>query len=405
MKGVRPILRQLLPRGLRERYHDYALRRDFGIDRRRGQRRLPSIDPALSPGVNVVGYFDSPSGVGQSARSLVGAARLAGIPVASLEAARPGPPAPAAAPHGVNLYHVNADAAAAVVEGFGPALHAGRANAAYWYWETEAFPPRWRDRFDYFDEIWVASDFCRRAIEAASPIPVFRVPPAVTPPPSPPDARAAARFPASDFTFLTVLDATSVPTRKNTEGAVRAFARAFAAGEAARLVVQISNASPGQLEELGAAARGARVEIRKGPIPRGELDLLFAACDAYVSLHRAEGFGLPIAEAMAAGRPVVATPYSGPADYLDETTGFPVRWRPIELPRSIRDYDAGTRWAEPDEDHAALLLRRVFEDRAEASRRAERGRRRILESYSVEAAGRRISERLEDLRRRFRKSA
>jgi glycosyltransferase involved in cell wall biosynthesis len=108
---------------------------------------------------------------------------------------------------------------------------------------------------------------------------------------------------------------------------------------------------------------------------------------------------------MAAGKPVVATDYSGSADYLDETTGFPVRWDYMELPSTIRDYPRGTRWAEPDEAHAAELLRRVFEDHAEAARRADRGRRRVFELYSAPAVGRRIAERLDALRGRLPKSA
>ncbi|MGH9366769.1 MAG: glycosyltransferase family 4 protein, partial [Thermoanaerobaculia bacterium] len=209
------------------------------------------------------------------------------------------------------------------------------------------------------------------------------------------------------FTFLSIFDTASVLERKNPLGAVRAFARAFGADPRVKLILQVSNAgrAPELFDRLAEAAAGARVEVRAGALARASLEALLAACDAYVSLHRAEGFGLPIAEAMAAGKPVVATSYSGNTDYLDERTGFPVRWRYVELPQSIRDYDRGTRWAEPDEEHAAKLLRRVFEDRGEAARRAGAGRRRIAELYSQEAAGRRVAQALASLRARLRKTA
>jgi glycosyltransferase involved in cell wall biosynthesis len=406
MPSARETLRALLPRAVRERYHRYALRRDFGIDRDRGRRRPTVLDAALPPGLNVIGYFGSRGGIGQSTRSLADAAERSGIRVARRSLSRaPGPRE--ATVYDVNLYHVNADGAAAIVEELGPRRHAGRANVAYWYWETETLPARWADRFDYFDEVWVASEFCRRTIAAASPIPVQLVPPSVEPVAARTGPKAWAGVDSSDFLYLTVLDARSVPERKKPMGAVRAFARAFPVASPARLLVHISNAgsAAGLARGLEAAAAGTRVTISTGELERADLENLFAACDAYVSLHRAEGFGLPIAEAMAAGKPVIATDYSGSADFLDDTTGFPVRWRYTELREGVRDYDPGTRWADPDEEHAAMLLRLVFEDRTEAGLRAERGRRRILDAYSPQAAGRRIAERLDDLRRRLPKSA
>ncbi len=384
-----------------------ALRRDFGIDRRKGTRRPGVIDPRRVPGLNVIGYFGSSSGLGQSARSLADAAESAGVPITRLEVS--GAPARAGegASYDANLYHVNADGAAAIVEELGPGLHRGRANVAYWYWETESFPERWKDRFDYFDEIWVASEFCRRAIAAVSPIPVLLVPPAIGPVEGRADPKSSAGIDSSDFLFLTVLDALSVPERKNPLGTVRAFARAFPAPTRAHLLVQVSNSesAPGLLDAIREASRGTRVSVRAATVPRADLENLLVACDGYICLHRSEGFGFPIAEAMALGKPVVATNYSGNTDYLDEATGFPVRWRYGELPRGIRDYDRGTRWAEPDESHAAELMRRVFSESAESARRGEAARRRIAERFGPPNAGRRIASALAQLRHRLRATA
>src|SRR5439155_8519137 len=128
MRELRKRLRELLPDPIRERYHRYALRRDFGIDREKGTRRPVTLDPRRPAGLNVVGYFESSSGVGQSVRSLADAAEQAGIAVARVEvqASAKRDPQPAPAPYDVNLYHVNADGAASIVEGLGPGLHAGR---------------------------------------------------------------------------------------------------------------------------------------------------------------------------------------------------------------------------------------------------------------------------------------
>lgn len=396
---VRRLVRRLLPAPIRRAYHRYALRRDFGIDPESGRRHPTRLDGTLSRGVNLVGWFDSPTGVGQSTRAIARAAENAGLPVSRIEAGKLESGARFRAPHALNLFHVNADAAASIVELCGPAAHRGRANVGYWYWETEEFPRAWRDRFAYFDEIWVASEFCRAAIARESDIPVIVVAPPVILEITPLAAPGSPPAPAGSFRFLTICDADSVPERKNPLGAVRAFVRAFSGNRLVSLTVRIANAAnaPGLLAELRAAARGACVEIDTSTLERGGIESLLAGCDAYVSLHRSEGFGLPIAEAMALGKPVVATAYSGPRDFLDESTGYPVRWRPSVLRAALPPYPAETRWAEPDEEHAVDSLARVVSDRAESRRRAEAGRRRMESSYSLEGAGRRVAERLDEL--------
>ena len=397
--GLRRFLVDLLPAGLRETYHRYALQRDFGIEVRTGGRRQLAFDRTLPHGLNVIGYLGSPTGVGQSARGLARAAEAAGLPVARIDAGTVGALPPAGVLFAVNLFHVNADGAAATVETCGPTLHRGRANVAYWYWETENFPDRWRDRFAYFDEIWVASEFCRAAIARSAPIPVVVVPPAVLV-----DRAAAVTAPAgTPFTFLTVCDARSGPERKNPLGVVRAFARAFPDGRGARLTVKISNApsAPRLVDSLRLAAQGSQVEIDDSLSNRGDVEGLLAECDAYVSLHRAEGFGFPIAEAMALGKPVIATDYSGSRDFVDDAAGFPVSFRLVTLGRAIEPYDADTRWAEPDEENASAAMRRVVEDVPEARRRAEVGQRRVASRYGLEPVGRRVRERLERLTARL----
>jgi glycosyltransferase involved in cell wall biosynthesis len=349
--------------------------------------------------LNVVGWFQSPTGIGQSARGLARAAESAGLPVSRIEALTLDGGGPRPAPNALNLFHVNADGAASIVEMCGPAVHRGHANVGYWYWETEEFPRAWRDRFAYFDEIWVASEFCRAAIAREAEIPVFVVPPPVIVDRGPLSTAGPAPAAPGSFRFLTICDADSVPERKNPLGAVRAFARAFSGDRSVSLIVRIANAvnAPALVRALEAAAGASRVEIDTLPLDRGGIERLLAGCDAYVSLHRSEGFGLPIAEAMALGKPVVATAYSGPRDFLDEATGYPVRWTPAVQKTALPPYPAGTRWAEPDEAHAAETLSRVVSDRAESTRRGEAGRRRIESAYGVEAAGRRVAERLDRL--------
>jgi glycosyltransferase involved in cell wall biosynthesis len=396
---VRRLVRELLPEPIRESYHRYALRRDFGIESGTGRRQASRLDATLPRGLNLVGWFASATGIGQSLRSLARAAEAAGLPVAKIDAQTLESGRRSAAPYALNLFHVNAEGAASIVELCGPAVHRGRANVGYWYWETEEFPARWRDRFDYFDEIWVASEFCRAAIARDAGIPVVVVPPPVVIDSSPLSASSSQRAELEPFRFLTISDAESGPERKNPLGAVRAFARAFPDDRSVALTVKIANAEtvPGLVRTLEKAAGGAYVEIDTSPAGRAEIERLLAECDAYVSLHRAEGFGLPIAEAMALGKPVVATAYSGPTDFLDETTGYPVRWTRTVVDRALGPYPAGTRWAEPDEEHAGEMLRRIVDDPEEAARRSAAGLTRIRAAYGVDTVGRGLAERLDRL--------
>ena len=134
---------------------------------------------------------------------------------------------------------------------------------------------------------------------------------------------------------------------------------------------------------------------------------LLASCDAYVSLHRAEGFGMGLAEAMALGKPVIATGYSGNMDFMTVNNSYPVRYdlRTITeddhalQPVCTQLYAPGGTWAEPDLDHAAAQMRRVVENPAEAAQVSRRARADIHALYSRAAVGALIRERLDTLGR------
>src|SRR5262249_29627249 len=123
------------------------------------------------------------------------------------------------------------------------------------------------------------------------------------------------------------------------------------------------------------------------------------ACDAYVSLHRSEGFGLTMAEAMALGKPVIATRYSGNLDFMTDDNSLLVDCRPVPVARSAHLYRTGCTWAEPSVEHAAQLMRRVADDPDHGRAIGERARRDVRVTLSLEAAGRRMARRLEELAR------
>jgi glycosyltransferase involved in cell wall biosynthesis len=354
-------------------------------------------------GVNLAGYLDSALGVGEVARRVSTALREAGMPVAArtLPAAGvetvPGAPAPREPPrHPVSLVCANAEGMEGAHAELGDDWFDGRYAIGFWWWEVGAFPPRWERAFDLLDELWVGSQFVAGVLAAVSPVPVVRMPVPVSLPRVGDGARVDHGLPEAPL-FLTVFDYGGVFERKNPLGAVEAFRSAFGPQGGAALAVKCSGADrhPEQHERLLAAVAGdERITVIDEVLSDEAMASLIAACDCCVSLHRAEGFGLPLAEAMLLGKPVVATGYGGPADYLSESTGFPVGYRLVELGPGNEPYPADATWADPDLDQAAELMRHVVEHPADAARRGERARELMEREHSTEAAGRAMAARV-----------
>src|SRR5262249_28598669 len=160
---------------------------------------------------------------------------------------------------------------------------------------------------------------------------------------------------------------------------------------------------PSDLNAMRALALGHRIFIHDGYWPAEELRDLMAACDAYVSLHRSEGTGMTISEAMALGKPVIATGWSGNMDFMNVTNSFLVRYELVELSENVGPYQAGETWAEPSIEHAAELMRLVFKKPEEASLRGQAAKQQVETNYSEKQVANLIWERLEAIaiRRRW----
>ena len=189
-------------------------------------------------------------------------------------------------------------------------------------------------------------------------------------------------------------------TRKNPFGAVDAFKRSFSGESSAALLIKVSHAAshPEEYAELEKRLRGIpNLYLTDRMLSRARVNGLLAACDGVVSLHRSEGFGLILAEAMYLGKPVVATGWSGNMDFMNTGNSCPVGYELVTLDRTYMNYEAGQQWAEPDIDHAAHLMRRVVEDSEYRTQMGERARDTIRSQFSPEAAGIRYLRRLEFL--------
>jgi glycosyltransferase involved in cell wall biosynthesis len=285
----------------------------------------------------------------------------------------------------------------------GVRLPRARRRVGVWAWEVDPAPRDWARTATSLDEVWVYSSYVRLLLDPVLDVPVTAVPlPVPEPrPEGPPDPRTA-----EGFSFLFLFDFHSMLQRKNPLGLVDAFTRAFASGEGPRLVLKSFNGDqrPDDLARLRKAI-GDRpdVDVVDEYVTRGRRDAMLAGCDCYVSLHRAEGFGLTLAEAMALGKPVIATGYSGNLDFTTPENSYLVDATPAAVGEDNEVYPRDARWADPDLDHAAELMRRVWQRPDEARARGVRGRREVRERLSPEAVGRVARERLEQLAARPRR--
>jgi glycosyltransferase involved in cell wall biosynthesis len=300
--------------------------------------------------------------------------------------------------HDVNLIVVNADEHFRIAEELGEQELRSRYNIGVWAWELPSFPQEWHNRFAWYDEIWVGTSFIAGALAKVSPIPVVVVPPVMTLDVRGSRRRGRARLKANsgEFVFAFIFDFHSFAERKNPLAAVEAFKRAFGPQDSARLVIKCVNGqvAPSALAELQEAACGTRVEIHSGYWPVQAVRDLMAASDAYVSLHRSEGTGLTLSDAMSHGKPVIATGWSGNTDFMNAGNSYPVDYRLVQLERDVGPYPAGDTWAEPSVEHAAELMRHVVEHPDEVARRGRRARADIEAHFSEASVARVVGERL-----------
>jgi glycosyltransferase involved in cell wall biosynthesis len=365
----------------------------------------------LPAGVNLAGHARSEKGVGEALRSTVRALTAIEFPHCVVDWPDAGSANVSQAPVGVvehnpypvNLIQVNADALPYFVQSRGPDFLRGKYNIGFWMWELSEFPPAFHGAFMYLDEVWVASNYCLDAVSRVSPIPVVKIPLALSAEglKSGEFSREHFGLPPEAVVFLFIFDAHSVVERKNPSGLIRAFKRAFKGGEDVRLVLKLSRGSRAVHEALYAQAQDPRVLVIDRVMERSEINSLIEVSDCYVSLHRSEGFGMTIAEAMALGKPTIATAYSANVDFMTLDNSFLVRYDLVRLERDFPPYPRGSLWADPDVEHAAELMRAVYESPDRAAEVGRRAARDIWQNLAPQAVGDRIRDRLAVIGRRL----
>jgi len=363
----------------------------------------PPPTPALPLGVNLAGYLDATVGIGEAARHVGAALRAAGVAVVPLvldcNAPRElglvvsGEPV-----HPITIACVNPEGMTGARDQF-PAAFEDPHVVGLWWWEVGTLPQRWLRAFDLVDELWTGSRFVADALAAISPVPVVRVALPVPEPVAAPIGRAQLGL-SDGFAFGFVYDYASVAGRKNPLGLIAAFRRAFGsdAGDVGLVLKTLGGSDRAfaaeHREVLDAAAEDPRITVIDANMPAAEKNALIRELDCYVSLHRSEGFGLTLAEAMLLGTPLIATDYGGSRDFVSAFNALLVDHRPVAIGPGHEPYPAGGEWAEPDLDHAAARMREAYEQRDELRARAARARADVLARHAPQVAGRAMADRL-----------
>ncbi|OIP68715.1 MAG: hypothetical protein AUK43_15050 [Oscillatoriales cyanobacterium CG2_30_40_61] len=350
----------------------------------------------FSLGVNVAGHVTGEYGLGTAARATLRSMSVVNIPFAikNIDVAwhrnldhtyidyftddNPYP---------INLIHINPDPG--LYEWIGTDYFKGKYNIGYWAWELLQFPSAWEFAFDYFDEVWTLSNYCAESITKVSPIPVIKLPPSIDLD-KPSLGREFLGLPNDKFIFLFMFDFHSTITRKNTLSLISAFKQAFSSSnQDVMLIIKCSNGKhhPERRQQLIDAAEGySSIHFIEDHLLKEELQALMNSCNCYVSLHRAEGFGLTMAEAMFYGKPVIATGYSSNMEFMNVGNSFPIRYKLVPIQEGEGPYFPGAIWADPDIDHAVSLMRYVFENYDQAQlvgAKAARDMRALLSPYAI----------------------
>lgn len=406
---VKQMFRKLLPDAVVLKLKDIK-----GI---KSNRRMLARQVEISPykkglyphGINLVGDIKAETGLGQSMRILAGIMENGKIPFNIKQIDLHGNLAhndstwehkiTDIVKYDINVINWIPDTWATDYNAVDSSLLNGRYNIAYWLWELEDFPDRWLPCIQTVDEIWTPSEFISDSIRKKTGKPVITVPYAI-------EVAKAACFdrnhfslPEDKFLFLTMYDFISISERKNPAAVIEAYIKAFPEeNKEVGLIIKVNHAEEKKLERLRSRLKDyENVYFITNNLTRSEVDSLLQASDVLVSLHRSEGFGLPLAEAMALGKPVISTNWSASTEFMDENSACLVDYKLINLKKTVGPYDKGRCWADADTEHAAYYMKRLWENKEYREAIGQNARKHIAGNLTYERTASIMKNRLKEI--------
>lgn len=383
------------------RWFERSGRSEYGLTGEPATVPRPAEPANRAHGVNLIGYARGQLGIGEDVRMAALACESAGIPF-SIYNIEPGADVAQndnsadhhvsdQLPYPINIFCTTGMETARLAASDGMRLFQDRYCIGYWPWELPRWPDEWQHAYKLVDEVWASTHFAQAAFEHNSPVPVRCMPMAVETGPVADVDRARFGLPEDAFLFVFAFDFLSSMHRKNPQACLEAFQQAFPPTDSGvGLVVKVmrpADDNPAWQQLLHQVRLDPRIQIVDEVLDRPEVMALFRACDCFVSLHRAEGFGRGLAEAMLLEVPVIATGWSGNADFCTTNTAALVDYRLVPLQPGEYPFGEGQEWADADIRKASEQMRRVRQDRAYRERLTENGKALCKSRHCAAAVG------------------
>ena len=304
-------------------------------------------------------------------------------------------------PYNINLIHVNASEFTIAYLQMGKNVWDYRYNIGYWLWELEEFPQEWVANINLVDEIWTPAEFISSTLRKYTDKPVKTIPYAVTAPFDPRFDRNYFGLPDNQFLFLMMFDSGSVMERKNPLGTIEAFKRAFGRNnKKVGIVIKINELEQSEkdIEYIHSVLDGYdNIYIICKTLTKPEINSLTKCVDVFVSLHRAEGFGLVLAEAMLLGTPTIATNWSANTEFMNAAVACMVDYQMITLEKDLPPFKKGYQWADADIDQAAFYMKKLYEEPAFYAHIKEAAAVYVRERLSMQRSADLVRKRLKEI--------
>ena len=399
-----PWIRKVIPEGIRHRFSGKVMN---ALATRTGVP-APYIPGKYPKGINLYGFFKAENGLAQGVRMYARALEESGIPHTLLNTdfldwlpqkdTTFDDRLTTENRYAVNVMHVNPDQWQEACGMFPRSQFDGHYNIGIFQWELETAPKDWKPLFDYVDEVWTPSAFTARTMQKETDKPVIPILYCIETPCDETLTRADFGLKDGDFLVLMMYDSNSYASRKNPGAAIDAFREAFGEEpEDAKLVIKISNPKPEDIAFVEERLKPGSYILMTERLERRKMNSLIRLCDVFLSLHRSEGFGLVLAEAMSLGTATVATNWSANTEFMPEGTACLVDQKPVPVGSAYQYEQEGLTWADADAHQAAGYLRRLKDEPDFREEIVRAGQEYIREQLSVQKCAEKIGNRLEEI--------